>query len=484
MELREYNKFHNDRYELVRRIGGGGFSEVWLARDTKANDMEVALKIYASLGGLDDEGVTMFSNEFSLLVNYNHSNLLKPMHFDEHENRPYLVMQFCESGSAKRFIGEITEEAAWQLLHDVSAGLAYLHSREVPVIHQDIKPDNILISSQGEFLITDFGISTQARSTLRKSAINVSDSASGGSPDYMGPERFSSDNKPVKASDIWALGATMYELLEGRLPFPNGLGGLAQKGGADIPQITGKYSKTLKELIYKMLAKETWDRPTAEVIKQQTEEHLIGGKGKKSKKLLIVLGSLLAAVVIAVGAIVLFGKERILPPPPPPADVAEMDFYLHGRHFVYTGAVKRTETGELIPNGIGSAVYDAGDVYISEEDVVSVESFVESGDTIAVIVETPPDCPVMHESICTYEGRFLNGYREGPGKLTYQGTADTYDGQFHRDFFQGKGIYIWDDGNSYNGSWKDNNVWDGTITDKKGNPKQVYQGGKCVWGCK
>ena len=276
MQLKEQEYFGDKkRYCLIRKLGSGGFSEVWLAEDTKAGNIEIALKVYASAGGLDEEGVRMFSHEFSLMFNMNHSNLLKPTHFDEYENRPFLAIPFCKNGSAHKLIGQITEAEAWRFLHDVASGLAYLHN--LNVIHQDISTENVLIDEQGNFLITDFGISAKARNTLRKSAINQQHSQeSGGKVDFMAPELFSVNNEPVKSGDIWALGVTMYELLEGRLPFPQGLGGLAQKGGADIPNITDDFSDDLKSIVVQCLAKEPKDRPTAQQIVEWTEQHKRG----------------------------------------------------------------------------------------------------------------------------------------------------------------------------------------------------------------
>ena len=170
-------------------------------------------------------------------------------------------MAYCPSGSCVKRVGKMTEAELWKLIHDVAAGLAYLHEKDV--IHQDIKPDNILVDTEGNYLITDFGISTRARSTLRKSVIGGN--TSGGTTAYMGPERFSRQPAPTKASDIWSFGAMAFELLEGVTPFGE-IGGGMQKGGAEIPFINAPVSDALKYTIFKMLSKETWDRPTAATL--------------------------------------------------------------------------------------------------------------------------------------------------------------------------------------------------------------------------
>ncbi len=260
-----------NRYELLRLLGRGGFSEVWLAKDNMTS-IQVALKIYAPGTGLDNEGITLFTQEFSLVFDFNHSNLLKPTHYDCFERMPFLVLPYCESGSTSRLIKNVTEKDAWTFLRDVSCGLDFLHSMSPPVIHQDIKPDNVLISGSGRFMITDFGISTRIRSTLRKSIIA---STSGGTLAYMAPERFSENPTPIMASDIYSLGVTMYEILTGEMPFGEH-GGLLQKNGADIPQINEDYSKVLKDLIYQCLSAEPWARPTARQINKYAQLALEG----------------------------------------------------------------------------------------------------------------------------------------------------------------------------------------------------------------
>jgi serine/threonine protein kinase len=275
MQLRENTLFH-DRYLLAKLLGRGGFSEVWLVEDTKIGNKKMALKIYAPGYGLDADGVKLFSDEFLLVCDLNHTHLLRPSHYDVCDRSPYLVMPFCERGSADKLAGRITEEKAWKFLHDVASGLAYLHEQEPPVIHQDIKPDNVLVNNQGNYLITDFGVSVKIRSTLRKSMGKVADTF-GGTIAYMAPERFSKDNMPVKAGDIWALGATLFELMTGNTPFGNH-GGLIQKSGAEIPYIPSSYSTELKEIVLRCLSSETWDRPTAMTLKEYAGKVLKGEK--------------------------------------------------------------------------------------------------------------------------------------------------------------------------------------------------------------
>ena len=254
------------RYILKKQLGRGGFSEVWLAQDSMSG-LYVAVKIYAPYGGLDANDASVFGDEFSLVFNINHTNLLKPTYYDSFEGSPYLILPFCSNGSATKLMGKIDERTLVNLIHDVAAGLAYLHSQEPPVIHQDIKPDNILINDHGDFVITDFGISTKIRSTLRKSASNKNFTS--GTIAYMGAERFSAHPMPVKASDIWSLGATAFELAEGYPPFGE-IGGGMQKNGAEIPEMTANISQEVKDLIRACLAQEPWSRPTAAKLVEWT----------------------------------------------------------------------------------------------------------------------------------------------------------------------------------------------------------------------
>ena len=260
----EENQLFDERYQLIRLLGRGNFSEVWLAKDSKTH-IEVALKVYAPATGLDNAGLDVFAREFSLVVNANHKNLLKPLYYDTCDRKPYLVLPFCKRGSILSQIGMFDEKQAWHLLHDVAAGLDCLHKLNPPIIHQDIKPDNVMIADDGTFMITDFGVSSHVRASLRKSMSLAF--ASAGTIAYMAPERFGKDNSPVMASDIYSLGATVYEMLDGDTPFGDD-GGLMHKRGAEIPNIKADVSELLSQTIEKCLSLNPWDRPTAEQLEQ------------------------------------------------------------------------------------------------------------------------------------------------------------------------------------------------------------------------
>lgn len=260
----------DDRYQLKRFIGSGTFGEVWVANDT-ATDLEVAIKVYVSM---DETGYKEFKKEFQISFELNHSNLLHANYLGVNpvDKCPYLVMPFCPDGSVSRHIGSMSETDLWRFIRDVASGLAYLHSINPPIIHQDIKPDNILILRNRDFVITDFGISKQLRATLRKSANSLN---SAGAISYMGPERFSKSYQAVKASDIWSLGVSIFELATEELPFC-GMGGSLLKQGADLPELPEQFSRTLNMICQSCMTKETWNRPTAQQLADFANKYING----------------------------------------------------------------------------------------------------------------------------------------------------------------------------------------------------------------
>lgn len=361
----EQNSLFHDRYFLERLLGRGNFSEVWLAKDTKT-DIKVALKVYAPATGLDDAGLNVFAREFSLVVNANHKNLLKPLYYDSFDRKPYLVLPYCEQGSIMKLVGKFTEQDAWRLLRDVASGLAWLHAMNPPVIHQDIKPDNIMVSDNGDFMITDFGVSTHLRSTLRKSLSSAFSSA--GTVAYMAPERFGKDNTPIMANDIYSLGATVFEMLNGDTPFGDD-GGLVQKKGAEIPELKGNYSVQLKKLIYKCLSTDPWNRPTAEQLEKYATAGMEGNTIKyvdektlwqKHKVLFSVVGVVVAAGIIGGGVLM---KHR--------ADVAQQ----HREQLAIQAYNDSLRTGISSLVGTADSLVRVGDVYEEGYEKAYLEAY-------------------------------------------------------------------------------------------------------------
>ncbi len=277
-----------NRYCLLSQLGIGGFSEVWLASDQMAGDMHVALKIYAPGQGLDEKAIQIFRDEYKVVFYIEHPNLLKPLHFDIFNGKPYLVLPYCKGGSIINFVGKVNETTIAQLLSQIGSALNHLHTQEVPLIHRDIKPENILTDGNGRFYISDFGVSSKLRRTLTKSIGKSSESK--GTTAFMAPELFLAKRTALPASDVFSVGVMLFELLSDDLPFGQ-LGGMILNTGAEIPELDEKYPTGLSNLIKSCLHEQPEKRPTAKELEQAGASFLTTGnwdsqqEGRKTKKI-------------------------------------------------------------------------------------------------------------------------------------------------------------------------------------------------------
>lgn len=259
------------RYKLIRKLGIGASAKVWEAEDTKANNLRVAVKIFSLSQEYSTNGLNLFKDEFAKVFDIHHSNLLHPTSYDIYEFQtpegdiasvPYLVLQFCKNGSVTSMVGHADEETVRKFMYNVAQGLEHLHSKGI--VHQDIKPDNVLIDDQGNFVITDFGITANAD--------NQSKTVSG-TPGYMGPERHekATMNKIIPESDIWSVGAMVYEIITGDLPFGD-RGGMIQDKDEPIPQLPKSFKdKKIRTLVSQCLDADPINRPTASDIIMELE---------------------------------------------------------------------------------------------------------------------------------------------------------------------------------------------------------------------
>lgn len=290
MYLAENTVFDN-RYRLVSLLGRGASAQVWLAEDTLTGNLRVAIKIFSSAEGeLDSYGRQDFQKEFTTVYNINHQNLLTPTNYSVVDGLPYLVLPYCENGSVSSMVGRCEQTDIVKLIHDVAAGLEFLHLHNV--VHQDIKPDNIMLDDDLNYLVSDFGISTGRDADTENF---------GGTRAYMAPERFSgvSDAK----TDVWALGATAYEMITGNAPYGDH-GGLAQTPGEPVPPLDKPgFDSELEKLIDSMLDPDPARRPTPAEIRRLTERYLETGswKEKPTPNTVKIGGIVLALIVIAAG---------------------------------------------------------------------------------------------------------------------------------------------------------------------------------------
>lgn len=267
------NDLFANRYLLLEKIGIGGFSEVWKAEDQMAEDAVVAIKIYAPERGMDELGLKQFRREYAVVLNLNHPSLLTARHFDVFNGSPYLVMPFISGGSVYNQLmehGNYSEEQMAKLIAQMGDAFHFLHDNEV--LHQDIKPDNILIDNRGNYLLTDFGISSRLRSSLRKStttnkAMTVA---------YAPPERFHGTQEALAAGDIFSFGVLLYELSVGDVPWM-GAGGVVVRADSNPIELPDEYSKRFQHLVQACLRFNPSDRPTAADLKNWALEFMREG---------------------------------------------------------------------------------------------------------------------------------------------------------------------------------------------------------------
>lgn len=267
-QLAESEELFDGHYKLLYPLNtDDATADIWLAVDTNTVDeneadeeqgLKVAIKIYRLQNALDFEGILRFHNEFKVVSNCQQSNLFRPVNSSIYNETPYLVFPYCQNGSTEMITGQMQrDEDIWKFIYDVASGLHYLHTNNPQIIHQDIKPANILIDDNRNYTITDFGISISGQNKWH----DIEDHC--GTLAYMAPERFVEGVDPMPESDIWAFGATLYELITGNIPFgeDGGRNQMEETPSLNFPKNT--CSKGLQRLICTCLRKTPHNRPTA-----------------------------------------------------------------------------------------------------------------------------------------------------------------------------------------------------------------------------
>jgi eukaryotic-like serine/threonine-protein kinase len=203
-----------DRYELEELCGSGGMSSVFRARDTQL-DRRVAIKILLEHYGDDPEYVERFRREARAVARLSHPNIVTVIDRGEDDGRQYIVFEHVDGENLKEFVqrsGRLPVRRAVELALSVADGLAFAHTHGL--VHRDVKPQNVLLSSEGGVKVTDFGI---ARSLDVEHGMTQTGTVLG-TGEYLAPEQAS--GKPVSpATDVYSLGVVLWELLVGDVPF-------------------------------------------------------------------------------------------------------------------------------------------------------------------------------------------------------------------------------------------------------------------------
>ncbi len=244
------------RYKLVRRIGAGGMADVWCAHDQMLN-RQVALKFLLERYATDEQFVERFRREAAAAAGLQHPNIVSVYDRGEHEKRPFIVMEYVEGASLKDLIERgLTGGESIEIIRQVLAGARFAHSRGI--IHRDLKPQNVLIDREGRARVADFGIARAGTSEITQTGSVL------GTAQYLSPEQ-AQGLETTAASDIYSVGAMLYEALTGQVPFDADTPvAVALKQVSETPrppsQVNPKIPPALDAVVLKALAKDPANR--------------------------------------------------------------------------------------------------------------------------------------------------------------------------------------------------------------------------------
>jgi eukaryotic-like serine/threonine-protein kinase len=203
----------SDRYRLEAKLGSGGMSTVYLARDGTL-DRPVAVKVMHREMSEQPDQLERFRQEARAVAKLSHPNVVAVIDAGEDRGHPYIVFEYVEGETLKQRIkrlGPLDVQEALAYAIEVAQGLTVAHGRSM--VHRDVKPQNVLIDAEGRAKVTDFGIARQ----LTEQGVTATGRVLG-TTDYVSPEQAMGHGVDPR-SDIYSLGVVLYEMLVGEVPF-------------------------------------------------------------------------------------------------------------------------------------------------------------------------------------------------------------------------------------------------------------------------
>lgn len=250
----------NGRYRLLGRIGSGGMAAVYRAQDLKLGRIVAIKMLHESL--TSDEGFLIrFQREAHAAANLTHPNIVTVHDIGQEEYRHYIVMEYVDGFTLKQIIRDANENGRFlpvsrvlDLAIQICNGIGYAHRANL--VHCDLKPQNVLVTRDDRVKVADFGIAR----AITEASQHLADSQVWGTPQYISPEQ-AAGQAPTPATDVYAIGVVMFEMLTGHLPFAaESPTAVALKHLQDIPPSILEYNpgvpRQLDDIVHKLLAKE------------------------------------------------------------------------------------------------------------------------------------------------------------------------------------------------------------------------------------
>jgi serine/threonine-protein kinase len=314
------------RYRLERPLGHGGMATVYLAHDEELH-RPVAIKLLAEHLAGEADFRKRFLREARLAARLSHPNVVSVYDAGETEDgRPYIVME-CVPGTTLAELGRVAPAEAVGLAAQACRGLAHAHA--AGLVHRDVKPQNLLLREDGTVKVADFGIARAAETTALTQVGTVLGTAA-----YLSPVQ-ALGKEVTAATDVYGLGAVLYELLTGRPPYEfDSLADLAAKQAAGeitpVRELAPEVPPHVEDAVMRSLARNPAYRPASAAdfarelgaadeptVPLQTPARAFPGPARRPNRLWLFVAALLALAAIVLGVALTRGGDGSSPPAKP-----------------------------------------------------------------------------------------------------------------------------------------------------------------------